>query len=96
MTSSEISAPGALVSVHADGTVGVNLDELPPSSRDSVTDALSRKPDSFWTDRALRQVLLMSYRLVFRAQFYPDENRQQLPLPPDGARPSRSKARSSA
>jgi hypothetical protein len=78
--------PGALVRLTAESTVGVGLDELPLSIRADAAKALIARPDSFWRTRAQRQINLMSYRLVFRTQFYPGENRQQLPLPPKEVR----------
>jgi hypothetical protein len=85
VSQTELSDPGALVSVTYTATVGVNLDDIEPSQRANVFNALAAKPDSFWQARAIRQANLTTYRLVFRAQFYPKQNRQQLPLPPAGA-----------
>jgi len=74
---------GALIHVTASSKVGVLLDEIPPAMRDRVAKALLAKPDSFYEARAKRQLALATYRLNFRAAFYPDEKKQQLPLPPE-------------
>jgi hypothetical protein len=76
------SDPGALVRTTAQSTIGVVLDEIPPSMRSRVAEALIARPASFWTDRAKVQLHLTSYRLVFRQYFY-DAPKGELPLPPD-------------
>lgn len=76
-------ASGALVDMSMNSTVGVLLDEIPEGMRDAVVAKLLAKPASFWTDRAQRQIQLMTYRLVFREYFYKSRSaRRALPLPP--------------
>ncbi|HYQ16924.1 MAG TPA: lysyl oxidase family protein, partial [Polyangiaceae bacterium] len=77
-------AAGALIQVTAKSQVGVLLDEVPEAMRERVASALLAKPESFFIERAKRQLALASYRLNFRSGFYDeDENKQQLPLPPE-------------
>jgi Lysyl oxidase len=83
-----VSPEGALIRVTTTSRVGVLLDEIPMSQRDRVAAALLAKPDAFFIERAKRQLVLATYRLNFRASFYPSEDggaqlKQQLPLPPD-------------
>lgn len=78
------SGEGALIRVSAESRVGVLLDEVPAASRDRVAAALLAKPESFFVERAKRQLALASYRLNFRQSFYEDEeHKKQLPLPPE-------------
>jgi hypothetical protein len=80
----ETSEPGALIQVTVNSQVGVLLDEVPAAMRDRVAAALLEKPESFFIDRAKRQLSLASYRLNFRPFFYEeDAGKQQLPLPPE-------------
>jgi hypothetical protein len=74
---------GALVSVSMPATVGVLLDEIPAADRDRVAAAVMKKPADFWTTRAHVQIRLSSLHLVFRAGYYPNQPRQQLPVPPE-------------
>ncbi len=74
---------GALITVSMPSTVGVLLDEIPADDRDRVAAAILAKPTDFWVTRADQQIKLTAYHLVFRAVFYPDGFRQQLPLPPE-------------
>jgi hypothetical protein len=74
---------GALVTTTMDSRVGVLLDEIPASMRERVATALLAKPNEFWIARAKAQVNMTRYRLSFRASFYPDTKKQQLPLPPE-------------
>jgi len=73
--------PGALISVEMAGRVGVTLDEIPESMRDRVAAAFIAEPLSFWETRARLQTRMTSYRLAFR-QFFYEEPKFQLPLPP--------------
>ena len=57
------------------------LDEIPRAMRDRVAAALIEEPDEFWQSRAKRQLVMTTYRLVFRDAFY-GPNRFSLPLPP--------------
>jgi len=85
-TSGETPEPtkGALIEIKAQSQVGVLLDEVPEASRDRVAAALLAKPESFFIERAKRQLSLASYRLNFRAAFYDDDScKRQLPLPPE-------------
>jgi hypothetical protein len=76
--------PGALIHVTASSRVGVLLDEIPIRIRNRVATTLLAKPDEFWIARAKRQLILATYRLNFRAGFYPGvTDKQQLPLPPE-------------
>jgi len=78
------SDPGALLKIHAKSRVGVLLDEVPEDMRDRVAEALLEKPDSFYVERAKRQLTLATYRLNFRPSFYDeDSGKRQLPLPPE-------------
>src|SRR5262249_25728675 len=74
--------PGALIDASMTSQVGVLLDEVPMSMRDRVADALIAKPDDFWKARAVTQIKLTAYRLVFRVDFY-DDPKDALPLPLD-------------
>src|SRR3989338_4627136 len=74
---------GALIGVFMNSKVGVLLDEIPKSSRDIVVSSLVSMPESFWKQKAKNQLRLTSYRLIFREDFYPDEGKLQLPLPPE-------------
>jgi hypothetical protein len=76
---------GALVDLSMESKVGVLLDEIPPSMRERVAASLLAKPQTFWQERALRQVQLATYRLVFRQYFYGGQ-KKQLPLPPESIR----------
>jgi hypothetical protein len=78
------SPAGALVHVSASSQVGVLLDEIPMQMRDRVAAELIAKPDSFYDQRARRQLTLTSFRLNFRPAFYDEaDGKKQLPLPPD-------------
>jgi hypothetical protein len=79
-----VPGKGALIQVTARSQVGVLLDEVPEASRDRIAAALMAEPESFFVERAKRQLALASYRLNFRQFFYEeDENKKQLPLPPE-------------
>ncbi len=75
--------PGALVKVTTASQVGVVLDEIPSAMRDDVAASLQAKDSGFWIARARAQMTMTRYRLNFRAAYYPDAKRMQLPLPPD-------------
>lgn len=72
--------PGALVGVSADSTVGVVLDDIPPSERDAVAAQVLGRDAAFWEARAAMQMEATLYRLVYRNFYYDDVG--QLPLPP--------------
>ena len=80
----QVAAPGAVIRMASQSTVGVLLDEIPagPLREAAAANALAQ-PGAFWTERAARQVRLMSYRLIWRAG---KGNRSKtigpLPLPP--------------
>jgi hypothetical protein len=75
---------GALIRVTTTSQIGVLLDEIPESMRERVASALLEKPESFYIERAKRQLSLASYRLNFRPFFYEEgSGKQQLPLPPE-------------
>lgn len=75
--------PGSLLAVSMTSTVGVLLDEVPESARTRVADDLLAKPESFWIERAKRQIDYTSYRLIFRNLYFePEEGKGILPLPP--------------
>ncbi len=81
--------PGSLLAVSMNSTVGVLLDEIPTAMRDRVAQSLIAKPTSFWKARANRQVLLTTYRLIFRQAYYAGQGynlRAALPLPPESVR----------
>jgi len=71
--------PGALVRTSMHSVVGVLLDEYPSALRERYAESLLQKPESFWIDRAKRQIRLTSLRLNFRNI----GGRLQLPLPPE-------------
>ncbi|HKW15910.1 MAG TPA: lysyl oxidase family protein [Terriglobales bacterium] len=78
---------GALVRMDMTTTVGVLLDEFPRGEQreDAAEWALSQDHD-FWVKRAMSQVNLTSYRLVFRQFYYPAPPvRGDLPLPAQAA-----------
>jgi hypothetical protein len=84
--SMSVQDPGALVSVQMNSTVGVLLDEIPPSMRDRVAADLMGKSPQYWIDRAHRQMNLTTYKLVFRAAYYAKQKftgKDSLPLPPE-------------
>lgn len=75
---------GALIRVKTKSQVGVLLDEVPEASRERIAAALLAKLDSFFIQRAKRQLALASYRLNFRPFFYDDgAGKRQLSLPPE-------------
>jgi hypothetical protein len=75
--------PGSLLALTMDSTVGVLLDEVPESARGRAIQALGGKPDSFWEERARRQIEATGYRLIFRNLYFePEEGKGILPLPP--------------
>ncbi len=78
-SSSSISDPGALVEVSMESKVGVVLDELSTNQRQKLLALLKIKPESFWKDRAVRQIRLTSHRLNFGG-YGP---KKQSPLPPE-------------
>jgi len=79
-----VKDPGALIEVTTQSRVGVLLDEIPESIRERVAEAYLKKPESFFLERAKRQLLLATYRLLFRAYFYDEADAKfQLPLPPE-------------
>ncbi len=65
----------------ATSEVAVVLDEIPRSIRNRVTRSLLAEDEDFWVERAKRQLVMTTYRLVFRYAFY-GKNRLSLPLPP--------------
>lgn len=83
-TAAESAPPvaAALVATTMQSKVGVLLDEIPQSMRARVVQALIARPEGFWKARAMQQLRLTTYRLVFRTFFY-SASRQQLPLPPE-------------
>lgn len=80
-----LNVPGALIDLSMDSKVGVLLDEIPAADRQRLVASLLAKPASFWQERALRQLSLATYRLVFRQYFYGGQ-KKQLPLPPESIR----------
>jgi hypothetical protein len=76
--------PGALIGMSLKGTVGVLLDEIPAGElrEEAALAAIQgNRDDQFWVARAMRQVRLTYYRLVFRGSYYP-AGKGPLPLPP--------------
>jgi hypothetical protein len=70
--------PGSLLQASvSNGKLGVVLTEIPLSMRDRVAALIIGQPTSFWRWRAIRQLALMNYDLVFP---WPQLQRQQLPL----------------
>ncbi len=77
------SDPGSLLALSMDSTVGVLVSELPESARARAIAQLEQKPDSFWEERARRQIDITSYRLLFRNLYFePADGKGILPLPP--------------
>ncbi len=75
---------GALVSATMESKVGVLLDEIPQSIRERTAQSLLKQPENFWVERAKNQLRLTTYRLIFRGDFYEEEEgKKQLPLPPE-------------
>ena len=74
-----IPDPAALVRASMESTVGVVLDELSPNQRERLVAMLQTKPESFWKDRAIRQIRLTSHRLNFGGTGM----KKQSPLPPE-------------
>lgn len=75
-------APGALIHMEMNGTVGVLLDEIPLAQREAASNHALSQDDAFWEKRAASQIELTSYRLVFRGFYYTaPPNRGPLPLP---------------
>jgi hypothetical protein len=72
--------PGALISVHMTGSVGILLDEYPEFMHDRLVTDLTARPDDYWIERAYRQARLTKLRLNFRNFDFPEKG--QLPLPP--------------
>lgn len=72
--------PGALIQVTMTSQIGVLLDEIPVDMRDRVVEYVLEQPESFWRERAERQMEMTLYRLTFRNFFYDDKG--QLPLTP--------------
>ena len=72
---------GSLVRTTATSGVAVVLDEIPRSMRNRVAKSLLAADEEFWVERAKRQLVMTTYRLVFRDAFY-GKNRFSLPLPP--------------
>src|SRR5689334_6386014 len=70
-TDTAVNGTGALVKMQMTSNVGVVLDDIPagPLREAAAANALAQ-PAQFWHDRALRQVRLTYYRLVFRGQYY--------------------------
>jgi hypothetical protein len=82
-TEDKVADAGALIAVTTESRVGVLLDELPSPLRERVAKELLAKPDSFFVERAKRQLGLATYRLNFRPSFYDEKDKKkQLPLPP--------------
>lgn len=78
---SQNRGPGALVKMEMSSQVAVLLDEFPAGAlRETAAREALTAPASAWTERAARQVKLMSYRLVFRGGFY-GGTKGPLPLP---------------
>ena len=76
---SSTADPGALVKTSMESTVGVVLDELSFNQRERLVAILKKKPESFWKDRAIRQIRLTSHRLNFGGTGM----KKQSPLPPE-------------
>lgn len=71
---------GSLVGVEAHSKVAVLLEDFPAASRNRLADEFLAKPDAFWKDRATLQVNLTMLKLVYRELYYPNQNRDSLPL----------------
>src|SRR5690606_23409796 len=83
-TADATSAPGSLVAVSMQSTVGVLLDDFPAASRDRIAQNLIARPQAFWIERARHQLRLTTLRLIYRDAFYEeDSGKDSLPLPPE-------------
>ncbi|MSR86700.1 hypothetical protein EXS70_00820 [Candidatus Peribacteria bacterium] len=74
-----IPDPAALMRTSMESTVGVVLDELSFNQRERLVGKLKTKSESFWKDRAIRQIRLTSHRLNFGGTGM----KKQSPLPPE-------------
>ncbi|HEY8944981.1 MAG TPA: lysyl oxidase family protein [Polyangiaceae bacterium] len=75
--------PAALVSTTLASRVGILLDEIPEAHRERAAELALNQTEEAWVARARAQILLTTYRLVFRNFYYDDaEGKGQLPLPP--------------
>jgi hypothetical protein len=75
--------PGSLLELTMSSTVGVLLDEIPESAREVAIAWIEARPESFWEDRARRQIEATGYRLIFRNLYFdPSEGKGIIPLPP--------------
>jgi Lysyl oxidase len=74
-------APGVLITVMMRSTVGIVLDEVPAAMRDTVAASYLQQPDTFWQDRAKRQIEHTIYGLIYRGSRY-STPKGSLPLPP--------------
>lgn len=75
-----VGDPGALVEVKMNSLVGVLVEEFPAAIKTRVINEYLAKPNSFWVERARKQLEATLYRLVYRQFYY--ANKGQLPLPP--------------
>src|ERR1041384_3640869 len=90
-SSAATSDTGALVKMEMSSTVGVLLDDVPagPVREAAAAEAMAQSTAA-WTDRAMREVKLTYYRLVFRQLYWSGFwnggaggiNKGPLPLPP--------------
>ena len=72
---------GSLVEVTTTGQVGILLDDFPLASRARLATAFSALPAAYWQERAKQQIILSTYRLIYRGLYYPvGDNRHSLPL----------------
>src|SRR5688572_16546728 len=80
-TPATVSDPGALARTSVNGRVGVLLEDFPEGMRDRIAADVLARPSEWWIERAGLQLSLANYRLVYR-EFYYEEGRHNLPLPP--------------
>jgi hypothetical protein len=72
---------GSLVEVTTSSQVGILLEDFPLASRARLATAFAALPAQYWKDRAKQQIILATYRLVYRELYYPaGDNRDSLPL----------------
>src|SRR5258708_4235613 len=76
-----VKVSGSQINMTMRSTVGILLDEIPAGAlRDQAAATAIQRGDTFWIEKAQRQLRFANYRLVFRGGFY-GEPKGPLPLP---------------
>lgn len=79
MSTDGAEATGALIKVSMNGKVGVLLDEIPLNERDDLVQILFDKPESYWRERATKQLRFTTLRRNYGATW----GKKSVPLPPE-------------